>query len=88
MAEQSDRVNQESASTAARPLLRVIQFYQNLVSPTLGKNCRYLPTCSQYAHEAIARYGAWRGSLLALKRLGRCHPLREGGYDPVPRKDG
>lgn len=61
-----------------------IRVYQKLVSPTLGANCRYQPTCSSYAAEAIARFGIWHGTWLGLRRLGRCHPLRTGGYDPVP----
>lgn len=62
----------------------LIRLYQKLVSPSLGVNCRYLPTCSTYAIEAISRFGIWRGGWLAVKRIGRCHPLRPGGYDPVP----
>ena len=61
-----------------------IRIYQKLVSPSLGVNCRYLPTCSTYGIEAISRFGIWRGGWLAMKRIGRCHPLRPGGYDPVP----
>ncbi len=62
----------------------LIRGYQILISPWLAPRCRYYPTCSQYALEAVEVHGAWRGIWLALKRLGRCHPLREGGYDPVP----
>ena len=62
----------------------LIRGYQILISPWLTPRCRYYPTCSQYALEAVQLHGAWRGIWLALKRLGRCHPLREGGYDPVP----
>lgn len=65
-------------------LVGVIRLYQKLVSASLGVNCRYLPTCSSYAIEAISRFGIWRGGWLAMKRIGRCHPLRPGGYDPVP----
>lgn len=68
-----------------RALLRIlIRTYQLLVSPLLGPRCRFYPSCSQYALEAVARHGALRGSWLALRRLARCHPLHAGGYDPVP----
>ena len=68
-----------------RLLLAIIRFYQKRISPGLPPRCRYCPTCSQYALEAIERYGAWRGSWLALKRFLRCHPFsRRDYYDPVP----
>ena len=62
----------------------LIRLYQWTLSPILGPGCRYLPTCSAYAVTAIERFGAWRGSLLALRRIGRCHPWGGSGYDPVP----
>ena len=65
-------------------LVFFIALYQKLLSPWLPPACRYTPTCSQYAKEAVLRYGPLRGSLLALKRLARCHPFHAGGYDPVP----
>ncbi len=65
-------------------LVGLIRFYQKLVSPNLGANCRYSPTCSSYAAEAVTKFGVFRGGWLGIKRIGRCHPLREGGYDPVP----
>lgn len=67
-----------------RLLIGAIRVYQIALSPYFGSHCRFSPTCSQYAREAIARHGAWRGSWLALCRLGRCHPRHPGGYDPVP----
>ena len=68
----------------AKLLQFLIRAYQVLLSPFLGQHCRFTPSCSQYAAEAIARHGALRGSWLALKRIGRCHPFCDGGYDPVP----
>ena len=68
-----------------RFLLGVIRFYQKHISPGLPPRCRFIPTYSQYAVEAITRYGAAKGSLLALKRFLRCHPFYKGDfYDPVP----
>ena len=61
-----------------------IRLYQRSISVQTGPTCRYQPTCSQYAYEAIDRHGPWRGVWLAARRLGRCHPGRAGGYDPVP----
>lgn len=67
-------------------LLLLIRLYQLCVSPLLGPKCRFYPTCSTYAIEAIREYGAGKGSLLAAKRLGKCHPWHPGGFDPVPDK--
>ena len=67
-----------------RLLLLLVRFYQLFISPLTPPNCRYVPTCSTYAAEAIGRYGAWRGGRLALRRIGRCHPWGGSGYDPVP----
>ena len=68
-----------------RLMLALIRFYQKRISPGLPPRCRYCPTCSQYALEAIERYGAWRGGWLALKRFLRCHPFsKRDYYDPVP----
>lgn len=69
---------------AARAALGVIRFYRKGISPLLPPSCRYTPTCSEYAAEAITRYGAGRGGWLALRRLARCHPFGGHGHDPVP----
>jgi putative membrane protein insertion efficiency factor len=66
----------------------LIRLYQWTVSPLLGPACRFHPSCSQYALEALLRFGVLRGSVLALKRLGRCHPWHPGGFDPVPAPGG
>jgi len=69
-------------------LLGLIRLYQLTLSPWLGLQCRYDPTCSKYAAEAMTRYGVRRGAWLAAKRLGRCHPWGRSGYDPVPAVEG
>ena len=65
-------------------LLLGIRGYRYFLSPWVGNQCRFAPTCSQYAMEAIGRHGAWRGSWLALRRIARCNPWNAGGWDPVP----
>lgn len=65
-------------------LIILIRFYQGAISPHLPAACRYQPTCSQYAVEAISKHGALRGGWLAVKRIARCHPWGGSGYDPVP----
>lgn len=62
----------------------LIKIYQKLVSPSMAPNCRFQPTCSAYALEAVQAHGVIRGGWLAAKRIGKCHPLHPGGYDPVP----
>lgn len=64
--------------------LLFIRVYQRTLSRIMPPSCRFTPSCSQYTYEAIERYGFFRGSWLGLKRLTRCHPFHEGGYDPVP----
>jgi putative membrane protein insertion efficiency factor len=76
------------AGAVRASLLGLIRLYQLTLSPWLGTQCRYDPTCSRYAAEAIERFGAMRGMWLAAKRLGRCHPWGRSGYDPVPAADG
>ncbi len=61
-----------------------IKFYQYFISPLTGQNCRYFPTCSVYAIEAIEKHGSLKGTALAVKRILRCHPFHAGGFDPVP----
>lgn len=68
----------------SRLLNALIRAYQVAISPLLGPHCRFTPSCSEYAREAIQRHGAARGSWLAARRLGRCHPFCPGGHDPVP----
>ena len=65
-------------------MLALIAFYRTCISPLTPPACRYTPTCSQYAQEAIKKYGAFKGGWLALKRILRCHPFGGSGYDPVP----
>ncbi|WP_102410568.1 membrane protein insertion efficiency factor YidD [Beduinella massiliensis] len=67
-----------------RILLWLIRFYQRRISPGLPPSCRFVPTCSEYARQAIEKYGALKGTYLAVRRLLKCHPFHPGGYDPVP----
>ena len=67
-----------------RVMLALVRFYRAVISPYRAPCCIYTPTCSQYALEAIEKYGAWKGGYLALRRLLRCNPFHKGGYDPVP----
>ena len=69
-----------------RAILKMIRFYQTAVSPLFPSRCRFIPTCSQYAKEAIERFGAGRGGWMAFKRILRCNPFCKGGFDPVPEK--
>ena len=67
-------------------LLFLLRGYKLGISPFLGQNCRFYPSCSDYAAEAVREHGAAKGSILAAKRLGKCHPWHPGGFDPVPKK--
>jgi putative membrane protein insertion efficiency factor len=71
-------------SLLAAPFIVLVKFYRYTVSPLLGNNCRFEPSCSEYAEQALHRHGAAKGLWLAVRRLGRCHPWHPGGYDPVP----
>ena len=71
-------------SLPKRALLWLIRFYRSSISPMHQPCCRFIPTCSQYALEAVEKYGAIKGGYLALRRILRCHPFHRGGYDPVP----
>jgi putative membrane protein insertion efficiency factor len=73
-----------SLSSAQRGALALIRAYKLLFSVQFAGSCRFMPSCSEYAAEAVRRFGVARGSLLALRRLSRCHPLGSSGYDPVP----
>lgn len=72
------------ARTPRAVLIGLVRGYQLTLSPILGGACRYYPSCSAYAIEALERHGALRGGWLAMRRIGRCHPFRPGGFDPVP----
>ena len=67
-------------------LISIIRIYQLFISPILGQNCRYLPSCSEYSIESIKQFGFFRGIFLSLKRISKCHPWGNHGYDPVPNK--
>ena len=68
------------------PLILLIRVYQLIVSPMLGSNCRFMPTCSEYALESLKVYGLIKGTYLTIKRIGKCHPWGGHGYDPIPNK--
>ena len=67
-------------------IIIIIKFYQFFISPILGQNCRYLPTCSEYSIQSIKKFGIFKGAFLSLKRISKCHPWGNHGYDPVPNK--
>ncbi|WP_284217629.1 membrane protein insertion efficiency factor YidD [Agaribacter marinus] len=72
------------STVAAFPLIGTIKVYQSVISPMLGQNCRFHPSCSCYAKEALEIHGIFKGTLLAATRIVKCHPLHPGGIDPVP----
>lgn len=65
-------------------LIALVRAYRLLLSPWWGRQCRFMPTCSEFALEALERHGAWHGTWLTVRRVSRCHPWHAGGYDPVP----
>ena len=69
------------------PFIVLIKFYQTLISPLLGSNCRFQPTCSEYCMDSLKTWGLFKGLYLSMKRIIKCHPWGGKGYDPVPRKD-
>jgi putative membrane protein insertion efficiency factor len=79
-------VTTQKHSPVRRGAAFLITLYQRLLSPLFPPSCRFYPTCSQYAKEAILRHGLLRGSYLAARRILRCHPFNPGGYDPVPER--
>ena len=84
MTEADGQVAQARPSAAARVLMALIAGYRRFISPLLGARCRFAPSCSAYALEAVREHGALRGTWLAVRRIGRCHPFNPGGFDPVP----
>jgi putative membrane protein insertion efficiency factor len=84
MAERAAWASRAGPGLVARFLIGLLLVYKRVVSPFLGQNCRFHPTCSRYAIEAVQVHGAARGTWLAIRRVTRCHPFHEGGFDPVP----
>jgi putative membrane protein insertion efficiency factor len=80
--------NQEKMRLTGMIAAVPIRLYQRAVSPLLGRNCRFSPSCSSYAIEALGRFGVVRGGILTIRRLGRCHPFGSSGFDPVPTRWG
>jgi putative membrane protein insertion efficiency factor len=86
MSRASEITNEAVPIRMARVLIVPIVWYQRFISPLLGPRCRFAPSCSQYAVEALRTHGPVRGLMLAVRRLARCHPFNPGGYDPVPMR--
>jgi len=86
--DQPPTANTKKRSPLGWVFVGIVRFYQYGVSPIIGPRCRYQPTCSAYALEAIERFGALKGGWLAARRMGRCHPFGGFGYDPVPKSVG
>ena len=75
---------QQDFLVVKRLILAILRFYRRSISPLFPPSCRFTPSCSLYSYEAIDRYGVFKGGILGVKRVLRCHPLNRGGYDPVP----
>ncbi|MEU8083367.1 membrane protein insertion efficiency factor YidD [Micromonospora sp. NPDC049101] len=84
----TEKTSPRLRTTGARVLIAPIIAYRRWISPALPARCRFYPSCSAYAQEAIVRHGALRGATLAVRRLLRCHPFHPGGHDPVPEPGG
>lgn len=80
----SSRPRAHAPDPLAGAAIGLIRLYQKMISPLLGQHCRFTPSCSRYALEAIARHGTLRGAWMGVKRIARCHPFHPGGFDPVP----
>lgn len=83
----SEKVMKSIRQIIVQPILGLIWLYQKSLSPFMAVNCRFEPTCSAYAEEALSEYGGFKGGWLALRRIARCHPWGGTGYDPVPRRE-
>jgi len=68
------------------PLIFLIKIYQIIISPLIGQNCRFLPTCSEYTIDALKTHGLFKGLFLSIRRISKCHPFGEHGYDPIPKQ--
>lgn len=79
-------MSQSNISIFSYPFILLIKIYRYTLSPFIGNQCRFYPTCSHYSEEAFIKHGARKGIILTIKRILRCHPWDEGGYDPVPEK--
>ena len=83
---EQDEVRRRAPSVVALVARAVITLYQRTVGPMIPSSCRFIPSCSRYAYEALGTHGFIRGSWLGIKRIGRCHPLARAGFDPVPER--
>lgn len=79
-----DNIIDKLKGLSKKLILGLIRFYQYGISPYTYRHCRFIPTCSSYAYEAISKYGVLKGGFLSVRRILKCHPLNKGGYDPVP----